>query len=210
LGTHDVVDSVVVIWPTDQTQTLPQVKANQTLVVHIGDAQTKWQAAGDNSKPKYFSSMEGPAYRHRENDFNDFNVQPLLPNYLSRQGPCLAKADVNGDGIEDIFVGGARSQAGAVFLRNATGGFVSTKQPFIAADSMCEDVSAIFFDADGDGDADLLVGSGGYEYEEKDPLLMSRLYLNNSKGSFVLMTGSLPDDLFSVGCVRAADVDGDG
>jgi len=210
LGKHEMVDSVVVIWPNDAMQTLPKVKANQTLVLHIGDAQTKWLHTEGNSTPTYFSALPGPAFHHRENDFNDFNVQPLLPNYLSRQGPCLAKADVNGDGIEDIFVGGARSQAGAIFLRNAAGGFMSTYQPFIAADSMCEDVSAIFFDADGDKDPDLLVGSGGYEYAEKDPMLLSRLYLNNGKGVFVQTDSALPDERFSVGCVRATDVDGDG
>jgi len=134
----------------------------------------------------------------------------LLINYLSRQGPCMAKADVNGDGREDIFIGGAKGQPGQLFIQSANGKFTASSQPALTKDSLREDVAAEFFDADNDGDMDLIVGSGGYEFNENDAAFQDRLYLNNGKGSFTKKENALPPIHVSKGCIKAGDVDGDG
>ena len=210
LGNAQSVDSLIVIWPNDAAIKLNNVKAGQTLKLNIDDAKLKWDYASNSTSGKYFASLPSPAFSHRENIFNDFNVQPLLPHFLSRLGPCLAVGDLNGDGVTDIFVGGAKGQAGQIILRDAKDNFRFTNSPALQADSAYEDVASAFFDADGDGDLDLVVASGGYEFEQNDPLLQSRLYLNDGKGNFSRSKDGLPFEAFSASCVKAADVDGDG
>src|SRR5688500_10620389 len=122
----------------------------------------------------------------------------------------MSKADVNGDGRDDIFIGGAKGKPGQLFIQSAGGEFTLTRQQQIANDSLSEDVVAVFFDADKDGAMDLFVGSGGYEFEKDDPLLQSRLYLNNGKGSFTRNADALPDMRISTGCVKIDDIDNDG
>ena len=151
-----------------------------------------------------------PAAQHHENDFNDFTVQSLLPNYLSRQGPCIEVADVNKDGLEDFFIGGAKNQPSQIFIQNSNGTFSNKSEPDFLKDVASEDVTATFFDADKDNDNDLYVGSGGFEFAENDPALQDRLYLNDGKGNFTRKEDGLPPMLISTGCVKAADIDGDG
>jgi len=210
LGEAASIDSLVVIWPNDKMQKLLGVKTNQTLELNIKDANLNWHFDSSAVKPSLLVSAPAPDFVHRENQFNDFTVQTLMPNYLSRQGPCLAKGDVNGDGKEDLFVGGARNQAGKIFLQRGDGRFQSMAELALAHDSAYEDVVATFFDADHDGDLDLYVGSGGYEFQPQDPLLQDRLYLNDGKGNFSLAENALPALLISRGCVKSADIDGDG
>jgi hypothetical protein len=117
IGKKSSVDSVVIIWPNDRMQTLKNVKANQTISVNIKDASTTWVYDSTTAASNYFIQQPAFNFTHTENQFNDFTIQPLLINYLSRQGPCMAKADVNGDGREDIFIGGAKGQPGRLFLQ---------------------------------------------------------------------------------------------
>ncbi|MFT3703822.1 MAG: VCBS repeat-containing protein [Agriterribacter sp.] len=208
VGKNEMIDSILIIWPDDQYQVLQKVKSNQLLKVKIGDAVGKWLYHTERI-PAFFSADSTIEYTHRENDFNDFTVQSLLPNYLSRQGPCMAKADINKDGLEDLFIGGAKGQPGTVFLQNKNGSFMRSNQPDIAIDSASEDVGAGFFDANGDGYMDLYVASGGYEFTENDPLLQDRLYINDGKGNFKKSEKALPSLLSSKGCVAFADIDGD-
>lgn len=208
-GKNAVVDSVVIIWPDDKMQVLTAVKCNQTLTVKKVEAKQSWKYDPVDRTPKYFSA-DSLAFRHRENTFNDFNMQLLMPNYLSRQGPCLQTGDVNKDNRQDVYIGGAKGQAGQLFVQSPAGKLTPAAQAAFAKDSASEDTAAEFFDADGDGDADLYVGSGGYEFVENDSLMQDRLYINDSKGNFTRRYNALPVFYNSTSCVKAADIDGDG
>jgi hypothetical protein len=151
-----------------------------------------------------------PQVQHRENLFSDFNVQSLLPNYLSREGPCIEVADINKDGLQDFFMGGAKGYASQIFIQNANGTFTARHEPDMLKDAASEDVAAAFFDADNDGDNDLYVASGGYEFNENDPALQDKLYMNDGKGNFNRKQNALPRILTSKHCVKSADIDGDG
>lgn len=209
LGKHALVDSVRIIWANDETQLLQNVQVNQTILIKQAEAKEKWNYT-ENKTTLLSADSTGINFTHTENVFNDFTVQGLLPQYLSRQGPCMAKADVNKDGREDIFIGGAKGQAGKVFIQTATGNFIEKPQPDFEKDKMSEDVAVSFFDTDKDGDMDLYVGSGGYEYAEDDPALQDRLYINDGSGNFVKALKAMPGMLISTGCVKAGDIDGDG
>ena len=210
IGKHEVVDSLIVIWNDDKMQTLQSVKANQLLVVKHTDANFLWKYDSASNEKKLFTTSSAINFIHKENNFRDFSIQPLMPNYLSRQGPCIAKADINKDGLEDVFIGGAKGQPGAIFIQTPDGNFIQKAEPDIEKDSMSEDVAACFFDADMDGDLDLYVGSGGYEFAEDDAALKDHLYLNDGKGNFKKSLNALPQMLMSTGCVKAADIDADG
>lgn len=208
LGNNAIADSVVVVWPDDKKQTISNIKTNQTITLQynnaVGHTENKTLSATLLQRDSLFF------YKHTENAFNDFAVQLLMPNFLSRQGPCMAKADVNNDGLEDIFIGGAKGQASNIFIQTRDGKFIRTRQQSIAQDSLSEDVAATFFDADNDSDMDLYVASGGYEFSENDQLLQDRLYLNDGKGNLTRSVNALPQLYVSKGAVAAADIDNDG
>lgn len=211
LNNKTSIDSIVIIWPDDKVQQLKNVKVNQTLVVNKKEAtQSFVYPILPFIKGFFQKDTTAIKYTHKENDFNDFTVQSLLPQYYSRQGPCMAKGDVNGDGLEDIFIGGAKGQAGSIFFQTGKHSFVPIANASIARDSLSEDVDAIFFDADNDGDLDLYVVSGGYEFYFNSPELNDRLYLNDGKGHFTKKENALPGFMVNKSCVRPYDVDGDG
>lgn len=210
IGKHNVVDSIVIVWPDDKMQVMSNVSANKSIVINIDSARQVWKFSQANDADVIFrQNRSGQLFVHRENNVNDFNVQLLMPNYISRQGPCMAKRDVNNDGREDIFVGGAKGSPGSILIQNADGSFSVKPQSALVADSMYEDVAAAFFDADGDKDPDLFVGSGGYELAETDSTLQSRLYINDN-GTFTRKAKAMPPFHLNVGCAKAADIDGDG
>lgn len=162
----------------------------------------------------HFVSADAPDFTHKEKIFDDFKRQPLLPSKLSQLGPCLAKGDVDGDGDEDFFVGGATEQAGAIYL-NQGGAFTHSPQPALEGlAKYAEDSAALWFDADGDKDLDLFVVTGSTEYEPSDILYYDHLYLNETVDGVVTLTeapdGSIPDLPDSGSCVTAADYDQDG
>jgi len=213
LGTHANADSLMIIWPDGKSQVLTNVKANQKIVVHQKDAGANGDLLNPLRKTQVLfanvTDSVGISWRHMEDNYIDFNRQAFIPHMQSTMGPHVAVADVNGDGLDDFFVGGGKMQPGRLFIQQANGKFLPGNQLPFAADSASEDVDVLFFDADNDKDMDLYVCVGGYEYPDGSPFLNDRLYINDGKGNFVKSAG-LPSTPFSKSCVTAADVDGDG
>ncbi|MCW3118915.1 MAG: ASPIC/UnbV domain protein [Chitinophagaceae bacterium] len=207
LGKAKTIDSLLIIWPNDTYQTLYNQPSNQTLVLKAGDAKKPYSFARPPLKTTFSMTVIGNM-GHTENLFNDFTVQRLLPNYLSRQGPALAIGDINKDGLNDVFCGGAKGSVSKLLLQRADGRFDETSKNTFAKDSVGEVTASVFFDADGDGDLDLYAAQGGYEFNENDPAFQDKLFINDGKGNFT--NKPLPALLFSKGCVKPADIDGDG
>jgi hypothetical protein len=194
---------------------LTGVKANTTLVLDQANATAAAAPLLDRLFPRAAPLVQevkentGIAYRHAENDYLDYYRESLMPFQVSAEGPKMAVGDVNNDGLEDFYVGGAKWQAGQLFLQDANQKFRLSPQPVFQADSTFEDVDAVFFDADRDGDRDLYVVSGGNEFYGKMTEQFDRLYLNDGRGHFTRSQG-LPPMYDNKSCVRPADVDGDG
>ncbi|MEO6290404.1 MAG: FG-GAP-like repeat-containing protein, partial [Ginsengibacter sp.] len=211
VGQNILIDSVLVIWPDDKFQKLNNVKPNQTLTLKLSEAAGKWiYDTTQNVTQPLLQQTTLSAVQHHENKFSDFTVQTLLPNFLSRQGPDIEVADINQDGLEDFILSGAKDQASQIFLQNAKGAFTNKPQGAISGDAKSEDVAAAFFDADNDGDKDLYIAGGGLEFPKNDVAYQDRLYINDGKGNFTKKENALPQMLASKGCVKAADIDGDG
>jgi hypothetical protein len=210
IDTYRVIDSLKIIWPSGKKQNLYKIEANKEIKIYEKDAHLTASETGKTAP--ILTPVKSPVeFRHMENIVNDFKRQPLLLNSLSYSGPCIAKADINGDKKEDIFIGGAAGQSGSIFIQTTNGNFIHSSQPFLEADSLFEDVTAVFLDADKDGDADLFVGSGGYDnFLSNDKYLKSRLYINDGKGHYKTSANQLPDINGPVGCVAASDINGDG
>ncbi len=149
-------------------------------------------------------------YLHRENEYNDFNRQILLPWKLSTQGPHMTAGDVNGDGLDDLFIGGAKGYPGNLFIQRDGNSFASRNMTCFESDSGSEDIGVLFVDVDGDRDQDLYVVSGGNEFSPTSGELQDRLYLNDGRGYFSKSENRLPVMLTSGSCVEAADMDSDG
>ncbi|OLY94206.1 Repeat domain-containing protein [Cnuella takakiae] len=212
LGAHTKADSVVVVWPGQRYQVLRDVAANKTLTAVQANAAGVFEINRFVPSPASFLTPVTDSlvrWKHAENPFVDVNVQYLVPHALSSRGPKLAVADVNGDGLDDFYAGGAKDQAGVLMLGRIGGDFVAVKIPVFEADRYSEDVAALFTDVNGDNFPDLVVASGGNELLAADPRLWDRLYLNDGKGGFAKSKG-LPFISSNKSCVAAADVDGDG
>jgi hypothetical protein len=214
VGPRDTLDSIKVEWPgrAGRVSLLTQVAANQRITIRESEAVTPRAPSPQARAPLLTDVTDQIAlpYVHRENEFVDFDREPLIPKLLSTEGPMLAVADVNGDGLDDMFIGGAKGQAGKLLIQQPDGRFVSTNERLFEADAVSEDLGAVFFDADADGHPDLYVVSGGSEFSALAPALQDRLYLNDGRGNFRKAVGSLPSEDVSGSRVVAADYDGDG
>ncbi|MCJ8167189.1 VCBS repeat-containing protein [Pontibacter sp. E15-1] len=210
LGQAEAVDSLRIVWQSGKQQVLRGVKANQQLALSESDAQEVYKPA--KGIAPVFEEVNPPfAFAHQKTNLNDFKRQPLLVNPMSFAGPCLAKADVNGDGREDVFVGGGKGQAAQLYLQQKNGRFVAQPGAAFETDRMSDDVEAVFFDANNDKYPDLYVVSGGYhDFAPEDALLQDRLYLNDGKGNYTRSARALPPMRVSTSCARAADINGDG
>ncbi|MEM7380768.1 MAG: VCBS repeat-containing protein [Bacteroidota bacterium] len=202
------VDKLEIIWPDGKVQVLEDVKANHSLLINHFFASFPEEVQEDSESP-HFTKLKSN-FRHEDPYFNDYEVQILLPHKLSQTGPALAKADVNKDGLEDLFLGGGRGQAGQLLLGRSDGTFKALNLASFEKDKGSEDQAACFFDANNDGNQDLYVVSGSYEFLRNQRLLRDRLYLGDGRGQFKEAVGSLPDMYSSGSVVAPADYDGDG
>lgn len=212
LGKDIQVDKVEIVWPDGKSNTFEDISANTTLVVKHSKAIRESQKNTKNTTlfAEVNPSDIGISYKHNENDFNEYETEILLPHNISQNGPFTAVADVNGDGLEDLFVGGASQQEGVLYMQNNEGRFVKpTSQPWFN-DKASEDLGCLFLDVDGDKDLDLYVASGGSEFKQGNVLLNDRLYINNGLGEFIKSKNGLPNIYESSQCVKASDIDGDG
>ncbi len=213
VGTNASLDSVTVEWPDGRRSVVRNVPANQRITVHCADAAAAIVATTPVPSPTFLTDVTAQValgFIHKENDFVDFDRERLIPKMLSTEGPAVAVADVNGDGLDDIYLGGAKDQVGQLLLQQPDGHFLRSNPGVFEPDSVSEDVSAIFFDANGDGRPDLYVVSGGNEFSDLAPALQDRLYLNDGGGKFHKAIGYLPVEYISGSRVVAADFDGDG
>ncbi|MEL6852668.1 MAG: VCBS repeat-containing protein, partial [Bacteroidota bacterium] len=214
LGQAKNIKQLKVVWPNGQESYYPNLSVNQAMKLEPpapegGQASKESFAPASPPLPDEAARL-GLAVQHRENRFDDFKREVLLPHKMSTLGPFLAVADVNQDGMEDVFVGGAIGQAGALLMQQANGTFqAQTNGPFRVHRAL-EDMGARFFDADGDGDQDLYVVSGGNEYGARKEAYQDRLYLNDGSGNFSYARTALPIIAGSGGRLAVADFDEDG
>ncbi|AYN66703.1 hypothetical protein D1013_04555 [Euzebyella marina] len=210
LKDNAMIDSIVVLWPNGKYQVLNEIVSNQKLEI-VYDPNKEYPSQNDlNPIFKENTLGRGVDFTHAENDYNDFELETLLPHKMSQFGPALSVADVNGDGLEDFYIGGAKGQKGVLYLQNENSSFHPLKISDFEKDKNHEDTSALFFDADGDGDKDLYVVSGGNEEEADSDYYQDRLYLNGGKGDFHNVSSALPTLTASGMSVDAHDYDQDG
>jgi len=200
--------SVIVEWPDGRVSTLAHVAANQRLTLRQADAK---QAPPTPPRPTphapWFTDVTariGLDFVHHENAFVDFDRERLIPKMVSTEGPFLTVGDVNADGLDDFFVGGAKDQASGLYVQQEDGRFVATNQALLAQSRIAEDLGAVFFNKS------LYVVTGGAEYSDQAPALEDRLYEGDGHGTFRKTTGQLPPLFNSGSRVAAADFDGDG
>ncbi len=213
LGSVSLIDSLLVNWPDGKTTFLQDVAVNQLLILDQKDPGKRNSRLTEKQHPQVFKNVKrvmGLDFTHRENDFVDFERDRLLFRMLSNEGPHIAVGDVNRDGLEDLYICGARDYPGALFVQHPQGHFNNTNLELFKTDKKSEDTDCVFFDADGDGDMDLYVTSGGNEFPSSSSALFDRLYINDGKGKFSKSPQMLPASGFeSSSCVEAADFDND-
>lgn len=226
LGQASTIDTLWVRWPDGRLSRMLNVETNQQVALNQDQARrdTAWSQlwqrqslpSGTDTAALLEDITENFAldWKHNENDYADFSREQLLFHMRSTEGPPLCTGDVNGDGTEDFYIGGARGQAGTLFIQTASGGFAEASDPVFASDSSSEDTDCLLFDANGDGIQDLYVASGGSEFDAGDPSLADRLYINSGRGEFTRSDhafASLGNNFnLPTGVVAASDFTGDG
>jgi enediyne biosynthesis protein E4 len=215
LGSDSTIDSMLVVWPNQRYQVIRNIVANKNITFKQSDAvgHFEYEAFFHPAKPMFTDVSDEVKcnWQHRENDFVDFNVQYLIPHEQSTRGPKIAVGDVNKDGLDDFYACGAKGQPGTLMEQQKDGSFKAIDTALFAKYAPCEDVDAVFFDANGDGWQDLLVISGGNEPNLNSPFLLTdRLFINDGKGHFTNKPDFAVQKFYNKSCVAVADVDHDG
>ena len=209
LGKATSADSVKVIWSNHKTQVIKNISCDQLLTFDIQNA-TKKELFIRSGKTAVDKLVDSPFNPHKENSYIDFEYEGLIAQMSSREGPPMDVADLNNDGRDDVFMGGATDNAGQIYLQSPGGKMIVQTNACFEKDKKQEDTAAKFFDADGDGDLDLYVGSGGNDKESESELLRDRLYINNGKGAFEKAVDAIPDFRYNTSVVAPYDFDQDG
>lgn len=211
LGKAQSVDSLIVLWPDGKRQVIYQVEANQIInIQYAADAGSKSTALDITPILYHELELHGLQFIHHENDFSAISVEPLLPFMYTTSGPPVAVADINNDGMDDLFIGGGLGQAGSVYSQQADGSFRLTVQPALNQDADAEDTACAFADVNNDGFSDLIVGGGGHQFTGNDKRLNLRLYLNNRKGVFIRSEETLTDIFTDASVIAVSDFNKDG
>ncbi|WP_234737030.1 VCBS repeat-containing protein [Tellurirhabdus bombi] len=212
LGTEATIAEMRVTWPNGKAQTLRNIKANQVLTVDIRQA-TEAATFPTTPSGQFFREVTDSLkfnLVHQEPEYIDFNQQKLLPHKLSQYAPAISVGDINGDGLDDMVMGGSQQNATMLLLQSSSGTFQQKPIDNRGLDKQEEDMGTLLFDADGDGDLDLYVASGGSEGNANTDVFQDRLYTNDGKGNFTLVANALPQNFTSKSCVKATDFDHDG
>lgn len=213
IGNEKLVDSLLITWPNGTQELLLDVNTDQVLTLQERNAKQGNKSlfvSAPKNKTVFIETPSPIKYEVKASSINDFKRQPLLTKQFSFSGPCLTKGDVNNDGLEDIYVGGASGQPGILYLQQHGNKFIEQNIVAFKTDNTYEDVNAVFFDSNGDGYQDLYVASGGYHnFEKNDQSLQDRLYINDGKGNFSRSKESLPSMLVSTGCIAVSDINND-
>ena len=209
LGDATTIDSIRITWADKRVSVIKNPKADQTLSCSIKDSKIAKDLPEKIKSTTLFEAQNIVFDKHQEDDYEDFYNEKNIPELLSKEGPKAAVGDVNGDGKEDVYICGAKEQAGQLYLQTGTG-FNKAEQAIFTNFAYFEDTAAEFFDADKDGDLDLYVGSGGNEFEMGSRELMDRLYMNDGKGNFSINGRALPNNTTNTAVIAPYDFDGDG
>jgi hypothetical protein len=211
LGKASRIDSMFISWPDRSYSRYTNVPVDTVLVIQESDKNKLYPDTLVHVLPPPLLTPEKSVFdKHKEDDYNDFYYERNLPEMLSREGPKAAVGDVNGDGLPDVYIGGAAGQGGQLYLQTSDGGFVKKHEKAFDDYADFEDAAVLFFDCDHDGDLDLLVCPGGNNFPALSKQMQLRLYKNDGKGNFTLDASAFPNNSSNISIAIAYDFDGDG
>jgi hypothetical protein len=210
LGGHTSVDSMIIVWPDRTFTKYEQPPLNKQHTVEQPAQKGAFAYEGPSATSAFLQPVSVNMDKHTEDDYVDFYYERNLPEMLSREGPQIAKGDVNGDGWEDVYMGGAKGQGGQLYLQTMDGRFVKKEEAVFKQFADFEDVAVLFFDADKDGDQDLFIGAGGNNVPPNSRELQHRLYKNDGKGNFAIDPEAFALNDMNISVASADDYDSDG